>query len=126
MSQANRKKQWESKRIFFLTPQIFNNDLARGNVKPENIKCIVFDEAHKALGNQAYCQIIRSIKPFNSQFRVLALSATPGDQMNMVEQVIMIQSYNFIVYVSKFFEIFLKSLLPIHFYSNLHRLLRIC
>ncbi|KAL0271485.1 UNVERIFIED_CONTAM: hypothetical protein PYX00_008566 [Menopon gallinae] len=88
MTHANRKKQWESKKIFFLTPQVFNNDLARGNVKAENIRCIVIDEAHKALGNQAYCQVIRSIKPFNTHFRVLALSATPGDDMNMVKQVI--------------------------------------
>lgn len=87
MPHASRKIQWESKKIFFLTPQVFNNDLAKGIVKPESIRCVIIDEAHKALGNHAYCQVIRSIKPFSNKFRVLALSATPGDEMNMVKEV---------------------------------------
>jgi len=83
-----RKSHWESKRIFFLTPQVFNNDLTRGIVSAESIRCVVVDEAHKALGNQAFCQAIRALQPFNSFYRVLALSATPGNNMAMVKSVI--------------------------------------
>lgn len=34
------------------------NDLSRGTCPAVEIKCLVIDEAHKALGNHAYCQVI--------------------------------------------------------------------
>lgn len=34
------------------------NDLTRGAVPAAHVKCLVVDEAHKALGNYAYCQVI--------------------------------------------------------------------
>ena len=33
------------------------NDLSRDTCPAVQVKCVVFDEAHKALGNQAYCQV---------------------------------------------------------------------
>ena len=58
MAPAKRIDLWVQKRVFFLTPQVFQNDLGRGSCRSENIVCIVIDEAHKALGNHAYCQVI--------------------------------------------------------------------
>ena len=43
--------------MFFLTPQVMQNDLARGSCLADEVVCVVFDEAHKALGNHAYCQV---------------------------------------------------------------------
>ncbi|MBN3324142.1 FANCM protein, partial [Atractosteus spatula] len=68
-----RKEIWRSRRVFFLTPQV---------------KCVVIDEAHKALGNHAYCQVVRELWNQTQQFRVLALSATPGSDARAVQQVI--------------------------------------
>lgn len=48
---------WESRRVFFLTPQVMQNDLSRGACPAHDVCCVVFDEAHKALGNHAYCQV---------------------------------------------------------------------
>lgn len=53
-----RKEIWGSKRVHFLTPQVMVNDLSRGACPAAEIKCLVIDEAHKALGNYAYCQVI--------------------------------------------------------------------
>ena len=53
-----RKEIWSSKRVLFLTPQVMVNDLSRGACPAAEIKCLVIDEAHKALGNYAYCQVI--------------------------------------------------------------------
>lgn len=53
-----RKEIWGSKRVLFLTPQVMVNDLSRGACPAAEIKCLVIDEAHKALGNYAYCQVI--------------------------------------------------------------------
>ncbi|XP_025061403.1 Fanconi anemia group M protein isoform X1 [Alligator sinensis] len=84
----NRKEIWDSKRVFFLTPQIMVNDLSRGICPAGEIKCLVIDEAHRALGNYAYCQVVKELKKYTSQFRVLALSATPGSDTKAVQQVI--------------------------------------
>ncbi|XP_077180259.1 Fanconi anemia group M protein isoform X2 [Paroedura picta] len=85
---ADRKEMWQSKRVFFLTPQIMVNDLTRGMCPAAEIKCLVIDEAHKALGNHAYCQVVRELCKYTQQFRILALSATPGSDTKAVQQVI--------------------------------------
>uniref|UniRef100_A0A8C3Y8L8 FA complementation group M n=1 Tax=Catharus ustulatus TaxID=91951 RepID=A0A8C3Y8L8_CATUS len=83
-----RRELWSTRRVFFLTPQIMVNDLSRGTCPAVDIKCLVIDEAHKALGNHAYCQVVRELSKYTNQFRVLALSATPGSDTKAVQQVI--------------------------------------
>ncbi|NXJ19990.1 FANCM protein, partial [Dicrurus megarhynchus] len=83
-----RRELWNTRRVFFLTPQIMVNDLSRGTCPAVAIKCLVIDEAHKALGNHAYCQVVRELSKYTNQFRVLALSATPGSDTKAVQQVI--------------------------------------
>ncbi|XP_049624293.1 Fanconi anemia group M protein isoform X2 [Suncus etruscus] len=83
-----RKEIWQSKRVMFLTPQVMVNDLCRGTCPAAEIKCLVIDEAHKALGNYAYCQVVRELVKYTNHFRILALSATPGSDIKAVQQVI--------------------------------------
>ncbi|XP_029350405.1 Fanconi anemia group M protein isoform X1 [Echeneis naucrates] len=83
-----RQEMWRSKRVFFLTPQIMVNDLTRNTCPALQVKCVVIDEAHKALGNHAYCQVIRQLGSQTQQFRILALSATPGGDSKSVQSVI--------------------------------------
>lgn len=83
-----RKEIWSSKRVLFLTPQVMINDLSRGACPNTEIKCLVIDEAHKALGNYAYCQVVRELVKYTNHFRILALSATPGSDIKAVQQVI--------------------------------------
>nr|XP_054597628.1 Fanconi anemia group M protein isoform X1 [Nothobranchius furzeri] len=83
-----RQDVWRSKRVFFLTPQVMVNDLSRNTCPAMQVKCVVIDEAHKALGNHAYCQVIRLLSSQILQFRVLALSASPGGDTKSVQSVI--------------------------------------
>lgn len=53
-----RRELWRSRRVFFLTPQVMVNDLSRNTCPAPQIKCVVIDEAHKASGNHAYCQVL--------------------------------------------------------------------
>ncbi|XP_070787812.1 Fanconi anemia group M protein [Pituophis catenifer annectens] len=85
---VDRKEIWRTKRVFFLTPQIMANDLSRGTCPAAEIKCLVIDEAHKALGNHAYCQVVKELCKYTKEFRILALSATPGSDAKAVQQVI--------------------------------------
>ncbi|PSN54642.1 hypothetical protein C0J52_01093 [Blattella germanica] len=88
MAPNDRAVAWKKKRVFFLTPQVLTNDLTCGICPAASIKCIVVDEAHKAQGSQSYCQVMKALFPFNNKFRVLALSATPGNDMNAVTQIV--------------------------------------
>ncbi|XP_070698797.1 Fanconi anemia group M protein [Pempheris klunzingeri] len=83
-----RQEVWRTKRVFFLTPQVMVNDLSRETCPAQQVKCVVIDEAHKALGNHAYCQVIRQLGSQTLQFRILALSATPGGDTKSVQSVI--------------------------------------
>ncbi|KJE91912.1 fanconi anemia, variant [Capsaspora owczarzaki ATCC 30864] len=83
-----RRETWRCKRILFVTPQILQHDLADGVCNARDFVCVVVDEAHKALGDYAYCQVIRHMVRTNRRFRVLALSATPGSNMASVQSVI--------------------------------------
>lgn len=56
-----RQEVWKTKRVFFLTPQVMVNDLSRETCPAKQIKCVVIDEAHKALGNHAYCQVHKPV-----------------------------------------------------------------
>ena len=58
---------------------MLQNDLAIIIELASKIKVLVFDEAHRAKGNHAYCEVVRKLLPKNKLFRVLALSATPGN-----------------------------------------------
>ncbi|XP_067894968.1 Fanconi anemia group M protein isoform X5 [Heterodontus francisci] len=84
----NRQNIWNAKRVIFLTPQVMMNDLSRGVCPPVDVKCLVVDEAHKALGNHAYCQVVRELCNYTLQFRILALTATPGSDIKAVQHVL--------------------------------------
>lgn len=57
VTQKNRGIAWMKKRIIFATPQVFHNDLEKSIVPSHLIKCVVVDEAHKALGKHSYCEV---------------------------------------------------------------------
>lgn len=83
-----RAEEWLSKRVFFMTPQTLINDLKSGMCDPKNVVLLVVDEAHRATGNYAYVEVVKFLKRFNSSFRVLALTATPGASIETVQEVI--------------------------------------
>jgi fanconi anemia group M protein len=79
---------WEKHRVFFCTPQVFANDIAAGRCDAARVVFICFDEAHKATKNFAYTQVMKEISNFNDNFRVLALTATPGADAPAIQSVI--------------------------------------
>ncbi|KIX99348.1 uncharacterized protein Z520_04924 [Fonsecaea multimorphosa CBS 102226] len=88
VSPAIRAEEWQEKRVFFMTPQTLINDLKHGYCDPKRIVLIVVDEAHKATGSYAYVEVVKFLRRYNSSFRVLALTATPGKDVEKVQEVI--------------------------------------
>ncbi|KAI1162228.1 hypothetical protein F5B18DRAFT_625142 [Nemania serpens] len=85
---ALRAEEWNSKRVFFMTPQTLENDLSSGFADPKSIGLLVIDEAHRATGNYAYVKVVTFLRRFSTSFRILALTATPGSKVEAVQEVI--------------------------------------
>ncbi|KAJ8129785.1 hypothetical protein O1611_g3845 [Lasiodiplodia mahajangana] len=85
---ALRAEEWNSKRVFFMTPQTLENDLSSGFADPKSIGLLVIDEAHRATGNYSYVKLVAFIRRFSNSFRILALTATPGSKVEAVQEVI--------------------------------------
>ena len=83
-----RAEEWRSKRVFFMTPQTIVNDLKTGICDPKRIVLLVVDEAHRATGGYAYVEVVKFLRRFNTSFRVLGLTATPGASVEGVQEVI--------------------------------------
>ncbi|SSD61597.1 related to ATP-dependent DNA helicase MPH1 [Saccharomycodes ludwigii] len=87
-SRKNRETIWETKKVFFTTPQVVENDLKRGVLNPKHIILLVIDEAHRARGSYAYVNVVSFIKRFSTSFRVLALTATPAQDLEGVQEIV--------------------------------------
>uniref|UniRef100_B3NZZ7 GG24642 n=1 Tax=Drosophila erecta TaxID=7220 RepID=B3NZZ7_DROER len=91
LPRPKRAELWDSKRVFFATPQVVHSDMLTAdggsNFPFGSIKLIVVDEAHRAKGRYAYTQVTDCLMARNRNFRILALSATPGRTMEDVAAV---------------------------------------
>ena len=83
-----RQALWKGKRVFFLTPQIMENDILKGICPCEFITCLVIDESHRARGKHSYCEVVKDLWAKNSNFRIVALSATPASTSAAVQDVV--------------------------------------
>lgn len=88
ISPGLRAEEWLSKRVFFMTPQTIINDLKTGICDPKRVVLLVVDEAHRATGAYAYVEVVKFLQRFNTSFRVVALTATPGADIEKVQEVI--------------------------------------
>ena len=88
VSPGLRAEEWQSKRVFFMTPQTLQNDLSNGMANPKDIVLLVIDEAHRATGEYAYAKVVKFMRRFNDSFRILALTATPGSKVEGVQEII--------------------------------------
>lgn len=87
MIESKRKDIYERKQIFFCTPQLFESDMKANRLDSRKIVLVIIgiiqtilDEAHKAVGNYAYTQAIKLLEKSRVGYRIVALSATPGNE----------------------------------------------
>jgi Fanconi anemia group M protein len=80
-----RKKKWEQQ-VICATPQITVGDLKRGLLDLEDFSLLIFDEAHRAVGEYAYCHIGRDYNRISSKARMIGLTASlPDDEVRIKE-----------------------------------------
>jgi len=82
-----RYQQWTEGRIIFATPQVVENDLVNTRMNIKKISLIVFDEAHRAVGNYAYAFIAQEYLKRAQHPHILGLSASPGSDKVKIQEV---------------------------------------
>ncbi|MDD3159508.1 MAG: DEAD/DEAH box helicase [Candidatus ainarchaeum sp.] len=82
-----REKIYQSATIINSTPQTIENDIVTGKIKLDKFDLIIFDEAHRAVGDYAYTFISKQIKIQNETALILALTASPGNEQEKIEEV---------------------------------------
>jgi ERCC4-related helicase/ERCC4-type nuclease len=82
---STRSETWTENRLIVSTPQVIENDLDEGRMTLENVDLIVFDEAHRAVGDYAYVSIGKRYQ--EREGLVLGMTASPGSEVGKIAQV---------------------------------------
>ena len=80
-----RKKKWMNS-VICATPEITRNDLDRNIVSSDQFNLVIFDEAHRTVGDYAYSQIADSIQGNN--IRILGMTATLPSEKEKATEII--------------------------------------
>ncbi|MEW5748450.1 MAG: helicase-related protein [Candidatus Thermoplasmatota archaeon] len=85
VSPSKREDLWGSGRVVVSTPQVIENDLAEGRISLKGVSLIVFDEAHRAVGDYAYVSIGKRFS--ESGGLALGMTASPGSDVSKIAEV---------------------------------------
>jgi Fanconi anemia group M protein len=80
-----RELAYLEKDIIASTPQVVSNDLKNGRVDLKDFKLIIFDEAHRAVGNYAYVDVAKAYQDYDGL--VLGMTASPGSDKAKIQEV---------------------------------------
>ena len=82
---TKRKKLWMNS-IICATPEITKNDLDRQLVSPEQFNIVIFDEAHRAVGEYAYVGIAERF--VSSPARIMGMTATLPSEKEKAKEIL--------------------------------------
>ncbi len=82
---TKRKKLWMNS-VICATPEITKNDLDRQIVSPTQFNLIIFDEAHRTIGDYAYSGIAERFQ--NTDVRILGMTATLPSEKDKATEIL--------------------------------------
>ncbi|MDV3103372.1 DEAD/DEAH box helicase [Thermococcus waiotapuensis] len=83
-----RKELWEKSVVITATPQTIENDVLTGGISLDDVVLLVFDEAHRAVGNYSYVFIAKEYLKTAKHPLVLGLTASPGSDEEKIREII--------------------------------------
>lgn len=83
-----REEIWKKSVIITATPQTIENDLVVGRISLEDVVLLVFDEAHRAVGNYAYVYIAKEYMRQAKHPLILGLTASPGSDEAKIREIV--------------------------------------
>jgi Fanconi anemia group M protein len=87
IASKKRKELWRGSKAIFATPQTIENDLITSNIDLDDVSLIVFDEAHRAVGEYAYVFIAKKYQEAKNPLS-LALTASPGHSKDKIDEIV--------------------------------------
>jgi Fanconi anemia group M protein len=82
-----REELWRLSQVIVSTPQVIENDLLSERIKLNDVSLIIFDEAHRAVGNYAYVFVSEKYKEQGKNQLVMGITASPGSKTEKIEEV---------------------------------------
>ena len=80
-----RKDAWDKANIFICTPQTLRNDILSGYCNLQEIRMMIFDEAHRAVGDDPYVMPAKQYVNVNQKAHIIGFTASPGKRDNIDE-----------------------------------------
>ncbi len=84
---GRRSEAWGEACIVVSTPQVIENDLLSRRIDLKDVALIIFDEAHRAVGNYAYVYIAERYAREAANPLVLGITASPGSQSEKIGEI---------------------------------------
>ncbi len=83
-----RSELWKnSAQVVVSTPQVIENDLLEEKIELSQVELVIFDEAHRAVGNYSYVYIANKYMDQAEDPLVLGLTASPGGTIEKIRRV---------------------------------------
>lgn len=87
ISPKKRQEMWKDAQLIFSTPQGLENDVISKKINLSKVSLLVFDEAHRAVGDYAYVFIAKQYEKLADFPKILALTASPGTDVEKITEV---------------------------------------
>jgi len=90
-----RAELFKGAKILFYTPQTLQNDIITGIVNLKDVSFVIFDEAHRAVGEYAYTFIADQYMKTAAHPLILGMTASPGatqEKINAVMENLFVQN----------------------------------
>ncbi len=88
VSKKKRKELVKDAKIIVATPQVVQNDALSGDLNLKDFSLIIFDEAHRAVGNYAYVYIAKKYRELRKDHLILGITASPGGNEEKIMEII--------------------------------------
>ncbi len=82
-----RAETWSRARIVVSTPQVIENDLLSRRIDLSSVSLVIFDEAHRGVGNYAYVYIAERYAREATSRLVLGITASPGSESEKIGEI---------------------------------------
>jgi Fanconi anemia group M protein len=86
-SPEDRRTMWANAQVIVMTPQALQNDLVRRSYDLAKVSLIIYDEAHRGVGNYAYTFIAEMYEKQGENALSLGITASPGHQAEHIKTV---------------------------------------
>ncbi|MBD3310622.1 DEAD/DEAH box helicase, partial [Candidatus Woesearchaeota archaeon] len=87
ISPEKREELWKDAQLIFSTPQGMENDVISSRIDLGDVSLLIFDEAHRTVGDYAYVFIAKQYARKARYPRILGLTASPGSDLEKIKEV---------------------------------------